>query len=181
MRRKWMRAGLIVGLLAAAITGGAVMASGGEPEGDDAPEEVVVTDTDTSTVSIVNDDADAAGEPDELSVRVAELLGTDPQGTHDAMVEAYRLDPGLLPADGHADAGDADSGSEHAEGMSYAEYGNRVGAILGVDGLRVAEAIARAYEETYGVERDIRDTGSGRDAEGKEDPAKRLAQPDSDG
>ena len=71
--------------------------------------------------------------------------------------------------------------SVEAEGMSYAAYGNRVGAILGVEGLRVAEAIAQAYEELYGVERDIWDTGSGRDAEGKEDPAKSLAQPDSDG
>ena len=181
MKNKWIPAGLIVGLLAAAITGGAVMASGGEPEESEAPEEVIVTDTDTSTASIVNDDVDAVGEPDELSVRVAEILGTDPQATHDAMVEADRLDPGPLPADGNADAGDADSASEHAEGMSYAEYGNRVGAILGLDGLRVAEAIAQAYQELYGVERDIRDTGSGRDAEGKEDPAKRLAQPDSDG
>ena len=181
MKNKWIPAGLTVGLLAAAITGGAVMASGGEPEGDEAPEEVIVRDGDTSTTSVVNDDANAAGEPDELSVRVAEILGADPQATHDAMVEADRLDPGPLHADGNADAGDADSVSEHAEGMSYAEYGNQVGAVLGVDGLRVAEAIAQAYEELYGVERDIRDTGSGRDAEGKEDPAKRLAQPDSDG
>ena len=34
MRRKWIPAGLMVGLLAVAITGGAVMASGGDPEGD---------------------------------------------------------------------------------------------------------------------------------------------------
>ena len=33
----------------------------------------------------------------------------------------------------------------------------------------------------YGVEPDVRDTGSGRDAEDKEDPAKHLSQPDSDG
>ena len=33
MKGKWIPAGLIVGLLAAAITGGAVMASGGEPTG----------------------------------------------------------------------------------------------------------------------------------------------------
>ena len=93
------------------------------------------------------------------------------------MVETDRLDPRLLHADGNADPGDADAGSEHAEEMSYAEYGYRVGAVLGVDGLRVAESIAQAYEELDGVERDIRDTGSGRDAEGKEDPAKHLAQP----
>ena len=180
MSRKWIPVGLAVGLLAAVITGGAVPASGGGEAANGEREEVIVEDGDVSVESIENTDVETA-EPDDLSVRVAELLGTDAQATHDAMVQADRLDLGPLPADAIADAGDADSMSVQAEGMSYAEYGNRVGAILSVDGLRIAEAIAQAYEELYGVERDIWDTGSGRDAEGKEDPSKSLAQPDSDG
>ena len=179
MRRKWIPAGLIVGLLAAAITGGAVMASGGEPEGDEAPEEVIVRDGDVSTTSVVNDDVEAAGEPDELSVRVAEILGTDTQATYDAMVQA---DAAAEPTPGRSGEGnesdqDADSMSVEAEGRSYLEYGNRIGAILGVDGETVARAIAQAYEELYAVERDIRDTGSGRDKEGKYDSDKHPAQP----
>ena len=183
MIRRWIPAGLIVGLLAAAITGGAVMASGGdtgEPEGREAQEEVIVRDTDTSTAYIVNDDVDAEGEPDELAVRVAEILGTDPQATYDAMVQADEVDLDHL-GEGHVDAGDEDSWSEHATGWSYAEYGERVGAILGLNGETVARAIAQAYEELYGVERDIWDNGSGRDAEGKEDPGKHLVHPDTEG
>ena len=67
--------------------------------------------------------------------------------------------------------------SVEAEGPSYLEYGNRIGAILGVDGERVARAIAQAYEELYAVERDIRDNGSGRDKEGKYDSGKHPAGP----
>ena len=177
MIRKWIPMGLIVGLLAAAITGGAVMASGGEPEegGEGDTEEVIVKDGDVSTLSIENTEVET-GEPDELSVRVADILGADTQATHDAMVQADRLNPGPLPADGNADAGDADSWSEDATGLSYMEYGERVGAILDLDGERVARAIAQAYEELYAVERDIHDNGSGRDKEGKYDSDKQPAE-----
>ncbi len=175
MRGKWIPVGLGVGLLAAAITAGAVLASGGDGAGNGDPdaEEVVVKDGDVSILSIENTDVDS-GEPDELAVRVAEILATDPQATHDAMVQA---DAAVEPNPGGSGEGsggkqDADSMSVEAEGSSYLEYGNKVGAILGVDGEKIARAIAQAYEELYGVERDIGDNGSGRDKEGREKPDK---------
>ena len=58
---------------------------------------------------------------------------------------------------------------------SYQRYGRRMGDIFGVDGQRVAHAIARAYAEPYPVGRDIRDNGSGRDGEGKYEPDKHPA------
>ncbi len=187
MRRKWIPAVLVVGLMAAAITGGAVLASGGDDAGNGGPdgEEVVVKDGDVSTLSIENTEVES-GEPDELAVRVAEILGTEPQATYDAMVRADQADAGSLQGEGHADAGDedsgdGDSGSVDATGMSYMDYGERIGAILGVDGESVARAVAQAYEELYAVERDIRDNGSGRDAEGTEDPGKHSAEPDTGG
>ena len=178
MSRKWIPAGIVVGLLAAAITGGAILASDGDEVGNGGTntEEVVVEDGDVSVVSIENTELET-GEPDELSVRVAEILGTDTQATHDAMVQAGRVDLEPLGADGQVEAEDTDSASVEAEGPSYLEYGNKIGAILGVDGERVARAIAQAYEELYLVERDIRDNGSGRDAEGKYDADKHPAEP----
>ena len=181
MRIKWIPAGLAVGLLAAAITGGAVMASGGDGAGNGGPdaEEVVVKDGNVAVLSIENTEVET-GEPDDLALRVAEILGTDTQATHDAMVQADQVDLDQLGVDGQVEVGDEDSASVEAEGPSYLEYGNRVGAILGVDGERVARAIAQAYEELYAVERDIRDTGSGRDKEGKEKPDKLHIGPASD-
>ena len=179
MIRKWIPAILIVGLLAAAITGGAVWASGGDDGGNDGPdaEEVVVQDGDVSTLSIENTEVES-GEPHELSVRVAEILGTDPQATHDAMVQADRADLDRLHPEDTVETGDADTWSEHASGPSYMDYGERIGAILELDGERVAHAIAQAYEELYGVERDIRENGSGWDTEGREDTGKHSVEPD---
>ena len=178
MIRKWIPAGLAVGLLAAALTGGSVLASDGDEVATSSPdaEKVVVKDGDVSVFSIENTEV-ATGEPDELSVRVAEILGTDPQATHDAMVQADRVDLEPLGADGQVEAADADAASVEAEGPSYLEYGNRIGAILGVDGEKVARAIAQAYEELYAVERAIHDNGSGRDKEGKYDSDKHPAEP----
>lgn len=178
MSRKWLVIGLTVGLLPVAITGGAVLASGGNPdEGDgERVEEVVVEDGDVSTLSTENAEV-GSGEPDELAVRVAEILGTDPQATYDAMLQADQIDLDHLGVDDQVEVGDEDSWSEHAEGLSYMEYGERVGAILGLDGEMVARAIAKAYEELYAVERDIWDNGSGRDAEGKYDSDKNPAEP----
>ena len=177
MIRKWIPAGLAVGLLAAALTGGGVLASDGDEAATSSPdaEKVVVKDGDVSVFSIENTEV-ATGEPDELSVRVAEILGTDPQATHDAMVQADRVDLSQVRVEGQVEVGDADSWSEDATGMSYLEYGERVGAILGVDGETVARAIAQAYEELYAVERDIHDNGSGRDKEGKYEPDKQPAE-----
>ena len=56
--------------------------------------------------------------------------------------------------------------------MSYQEYGERIGAILGVNGESVARAIAQAYQELYAVEREIWDNGSGRDMEERKDSDK---------
>ena len=182
MRSKWIPAGLAVGLLAAAITGGAVLASGGDEDGKRDPDAeetvVVVEDGDYSVQSIANDDVDAAGEPDDLSVRVAEILGADAQATHDAMVQADQVDHDHPGVDGQVEVGDEDSQSVHAEGTSYLEYGNKIGAILGIDGETVARAIAQAYEELYAVVRDISDNGSGRDKDGKYDSEKNPAEPD---
>ena len=184
MMRKWIPIGLLAGLLAAAITGGAVLASDGDAAGKaspDAEEVVVVKDGDVSAASIENTDVDS-GEPDALAIRVAEILGTDAQATHDAMVQA---DAAVATNPGQSGAGDegnqdADSMSVEAQGLSYAEYGERVGAILGVDGEEVARAIAQAYKELYGIERDIHDTGSGRDAAGKYDSDKNPTEPTTD-
>ena len=180
MVRKWIPMGLVVGMLAAVVSGSIVLASGGEPEegGKGNTEEVIVKDGDVSVQSIENTEVET-GEPDELSIRVAEILGTDTQATHDAMVQA---DAAAEPNPGRSGEGnesdqDADSMTVEAEGPSYLEYGNKIGAILGVDGLRVARAIAQAYEELYAVERDIRDTGSGRDKEGKYDSDKHPSEP----
>ena len=178
MSRKWLAVGLAVGLLAVAITGGTALASGGNPdEGDrERVEEVVVKDGDVSVLSIENTEV-GSDEPDELAVRVSEILGTDAQATHDAMVQA---DAAVEPnpdrsGEGNESDQDANSISVEAEGLSYLEYGERVGAVLGLDGETVARAIAQAYEELYAVERDIWDNRSGRDAEGKYDSDKHPA------
>ena len=180
MRRKWIPTGLAVGLLATAITGGAILASDGDEAGNGAPDakRVVVEDGDYSVESIENTEVET-GNPDGLSVRVAEILGTDTQATHDAMVQAdAAAEPNpARSGEGNESEQAADSMTVEAEGPSYLEYGNRVGAILGVDGERAARAIAQAYEEIYAVERDIRDNGSGRDAEGKYDSDKHPAEP----
>ena len=66
MRTRWIPVSLTVGLLAAAITGGAVLASGGGSGG--------------------NEGKDAPGTR-ELETRVAEILGTDPRATVDAFAQ----------------------------------------------------------------------------------------------
>ena len=179
MRIRWVPAGLAVGLLAAAITGGGALASGGDGVGNGDPdaEEVIVKEGDVSVLSIENTEVESA-EPDELSIRVAEILGADTQATHDAMVQS---DAAVEPNPGRSGEGndsdqDANSMSVEAEGPSYLDYGNRIGAILGVDGEIVARAIAQAYEELYAVERDIRDNGSGRDKDGKYESDKQPAE-----
>ena len=187
MKREWISIGLIVGLLAAAITGGAVLNSGGDGAGGDGTgkdvpdaEMVIVKDGDISVQSIENTEV-GTGEPDELAERVAEILGTDTQATHDAMVQADQIDASRIrledPAPEDTDEESVDSMSAHSEGLSYMEYGNRIGEILGLDGEKVARAIAQAYQELYAIERDIWDNGSGRDAEGKYDSDKNPAEP----
>ena len=172
MRMKWIPIGLIVGLLAAAITGGAVLASGGDPGGDNgkAATEVV------------------AEGPDEMTARIAEILGTDPQATADAFaqvdsaIDAEHVDAILKEAveKGYITAEQADviraqaqsgdyswldqlwqdvyvaecgdiwvgepEGVSH-EGVSHQEYSDRIGAILNVDGQKVADAFDRAFDE----------------------------------
>ena len=178
MRREWISIGLIVGLLAAAITGGAVLNSGGDGTGKDVAdaEEVVVKDGDISVQSIENTEVETR-KPDELAERVAEILGTDTQATHDAMVQADQVDASRIRLEDSVETEDTDSMSVHSEGMSYMEYGNRIGEILGLDGEIVARAIAQAYQELYAIERDIWDNRSGRDAEGKYDSDKHPAEP----
>ena len=52
------------------------------------------------------------------------------------------------------------------ERVSYEEYGNRIALTLGIDGPRIAHAIAQAYEERESAERNIRDDGGVRDKDG---------------
>ena len=112
---------------------GAVMASGGDGAGNDPDaQEVVVKDGDVSVLSIENTEVDS-GQPDDLSVRGAEILGADTQATHDAMVQvdaAAKPNPGRF-GEGNESEQDADSMSVEAEGPSYLECGSRIGAILG--------------------------------------------------
>ena len=178
MMRKRIPMGLTVGLIAAAIAGGAALVSCGGGAGNGGPEAGVgiVKDADVSTLSTENTEVESGG-PDELAVRIAEILGADAQATHDAMVQADQADMSRLQREEPVGAGDADTRSEHAAGRSYMEYGERIGAVLDVDGGRVARAIAQAYEELYAVERDIRENGSGRDAEGKYESDKHPAEP----
>ena len=142
MSRKWIAVGLVVGLLAVAVTGGAVLASGGNPDegGGDEAQEVVVKDGDVAVQSIENTEVES-GEPDALAVRIAEILGTDPDATSDAMAQvdaAVETGPGRSEADVHEHEPGVDAMSVEAEGLSYFEYGTRLGAILGVDGERAA-------------------------------------------
>ncbi len=62
------------------------------------------------------------------------------------------------------------------DGVSYQDYGQRVGAMVGVDGQRIADAIGHASEERDAVEREFWDNGSGRNKEGTEGPGRHLAE-----
>lgn len=164
MRKKWIPIGLTLGLMAVAVAVGGVLASGGNSEKDTRID--VVEDGDMATESIENPEA-APREPDDLAVRIAEILGTDPGATSDAMARvetAESANPVGAGADGRPGEGDEASMSVEAEWLSYAEYGTRLGAILGVDGDRAGRAVAQAYQELYGVERDLDDRGSGADS-----------------
>ncbi len=139
--------------------------NGSEVEG------AVVKDGDGTVQSVENTDA-VSDEPDALTVRVAEILGTDPRATSDAMTRVDSTGPAAVDGvvvDGRAGEPDADSMSVEAEGLSYLEYGSRLGVILGVDGERAARAVAQAYEELYGVQRELDDSGSGADQNGGEE------------
>ena len=209
MRRKLITIGLAVGLLA--VAGGAVLAQ--EPDGSDGEAVAeVVEDDQVVAVSIGNANVEMAPQgPDELAVRIAEILGADPQAVSDAMIQvdaamyAEYVDALLRRhvADGHiseeqanairaqvqsgdhtaldrlwtysyeeAWGGDSSSAEVVAEGASYQDYGDRIGTILGLDGQRVANAIAQAYEELYAVQREIWDNGPGRDKGDKEESEK---------
>ena len=170
MRTRWVPVSLAVGLVAAAITGGAVLASGGGSDG--------------------NDRQDATGTY-ELETRVAEILGTDPQATVDAFVRADAeietefVDEYLRQAvadsritQGQADAiraqvqsGDysgfdqlledvlttacdmdvrfAEPQVVYDEMPSHQEYVARIGAILKVGGPQVADAMNQAFDEAF--------------------------------
>ena len=169
MRRKWIPIGMVAGLVALAITGGTVLASGGGSGGDDPGPSSEV----------------AVQQPDEFTTRVAEIVGVDPKAVADAIagvdaaLEAEYVEALLRQAvdKGHitteqADAiraqvqscdyseldrlwldgigeGDEDGWFVEPEWVSHLEYSNRVGAILNVDGQKVADAIDQALEELY--------------------------------
>ena len=189
MRRKWIPIGLVVGLLAAAITGGAVLASGGDPGGDNGKAATEVL----------------AEGPDGMEAKIAEILGTDPQATADAFaqvaseIDAEYVDAVLQKAveGGHITTERADAirsqvqsgdysgldqlwqdsyekecGGEpwFSEPQAYQEYPNRVGAILNVDGQKVADAMDRASEEWYAEEAGAPSSENGYDSAGESDP-----------
>lgn len=94
-------------------------------------------------------------EPDPLAVRVAEILGTDARDTSDAMARMDSTEiAGYLGAgaDGHPGERQADAVSVEAEGLSYREYGNMLGATLGVDGELAAQAVVQAIRDLHGVD-----------------------------
>ena len=179
MKMRRLLASGAVGVLLA-LTAVLVVACGGAPDGEvlrpdkagvlpasngNETEGVVVKDGDVATESVENMEV-VSDEPDALAVKVAEILGTDSQATSDAMARVASA--GSAAADGtavddRAVEPDAESMSVEAEGLSYLEQGSRLGAILGVDGKRAAQAVAQAYEELYGVERELHDKGSGAD------------------
>lgn len=168
-----------VGVLLA-LTVALVVACGGAPDGEvlrsdkagvvpasngNETEGAVVKDGDVTTESVENMEM-VSDEPDALAVRVAEILGTDSQATSDAMARVESAGSAAadkVVVDDRAVETHVDSMSVEAEGLSYLEYGIRLGAVLGVDGERAAQAVAQAYEELYGVERELHDKGSGAD------------------
>lgn len=163
MRTRWIPIGLTLGLVAVAVSVGGVLASGGDTEKDARID--VVQDGNVATESIENTEV-APRRPDDLAVRIAEILGTDPDATSDAMARvetAESANPVGAGADGGPGEGDVASMSVEAEWLSYAEYGARLGVVLAVDGDRAGRAVAQAYRELYGVERDLDDRGSGAD------------------
>ena len=56
---------------------------------------------------------------------------------------------------------------DSVKGISCQGYGRRMGDIFGVDGQRIAHAVAQAYAGPYSGRRDIRDYGIEQDGEGK--------------
>ena len=187
MKMKWLPMGLVVGLLAMAITGGVAMASGGGTGagGGDAAAEVV------------------ADQKDPLPAKVAEILGTDSRATTDAMarvdaeIEAEHFDAFLEEAvksgritaeradairaqvksgdysgldqlwlDSYEEECGGEAWFEEPEGPSHQEYTNRIGAILNVDGQKVADAMDQAFEEPVVAEAEGEDRagpGEGQD------------------
>ena len=156
MKPKWMISGLAAGLLALAITGGAVLANGG---------------------------GTGSGVPDPVATRSAEILGVEAQAMADAMaqvdgrIQADYVDGVLAQAvaDGditeeqaetirtQVEAGDwsgfdqllSDSSSEtcgwgiaHVEldEASNQEYYERIGSKLGLESDAVADAFSQAYD-----------------------------------
>lgn len=150
-----------MGLVAVA---GGVLAPGGDSEKVTRID--VAEDGHVVTESIENPDL-APRQPDKLAIRIAEILGTDPGDTSDAMARVETVgsaNPVGAGAGGSLGERDVAAMSVEAEWLSYAEYGTRLGAILAVDGDRAGCAIAQAYGELYGVERGLHDRGSGADS-----------------
>ena len=174
MRRKWIPIGMVAGLVAMAITGGTLLASGGDSGGDDPRPSTEV----------------AVQQPDEFTTRIAEIIGVDPKAVADAMAEVdaaleaeyveallrQAVDKGHITTE-QADAiraqvqsgdyseldrlwldgigeGDEDGWFVEPEGVSHLEYSNRVGAILNVDGQKVADAIGEAADAYLVFEED---------------------------
>lgn len=61
--------------------------------------------------------------------------------------------------------------------ISYQGYGRKMGDIFGVDGQRVAHAIAHAHAGPYPAGREIRDNGSRREEKDNYEPGKHPARP----
>lgn len=78
-----------------------------------------------------------------MATRIAEILGTNTEATTNAMVQVDATlsveytDPERLDEESQTDSHEV-----MAEGLSYQEYGSRIGSMLGVNGQRVAQALA---------------------------------------
>ena len=175
MRIKWLPIGLVAGLLAAVVVGGTVLASGGD-DGDKGG---------NSAVEV------GEQEVDSLTTRIAEILGTDPQATLDAMSDVSAdieagytdamlrgaVDKGIITAeqadtirtqvqsgdysgldDLWMEAFEAECGEvfwvQGPDEVSYDDYYERVGAVLDLDGQKVANAFEEAYAASFETDPD---------------------------
>lgn len=175
MKRKWVLIALSVGLLGAAITGGAALAHGFRDGGH-------------SSGRLIGQDA--SEQQAALAARVAAILGADEQATADAMAQVQEemqteqlaefraaletmvqdaVDGGKITQEdadeflaaieaggwrGFGKRGHHGRGFNHyGDGLDGAakaqEYADRVGEVLGVDGADVADAFGQAKDAIF--------------------------------
>ncbi len=168
MKTKWLPMGLVAGLLAMAVTGGVALASGGGNGAgacNDAEEvvaeyqdplpakvaEILGTDSQATTDAMARVDAEIEAEHFDAFLKEAVESGRITTEQADAIRAQVKCGDysGLdqLWLDSYEEECGAEDWFEEPEGLSYQEYTNRIGAILNVDGQKVADAMDQAFEE----------------------------------